>query len=259
MPEFEQILTQLPTEIATVLRQLSNNGRNISPRELLRIIAFLFASGSAYAELITQALVRLVMAGRLSGQTVLVAMRLWGAGEGASIAAGAVGGGAGGGGAAGAGGVAGGITAGAVITAVSAALFMLASIYLAYVWISEEIRKDIDHPTQGVPCTATGGDTTTVRETWSIGIGGKTAANRALKKAVADVAGSVTCGSDCDKPNHLCSPVPIVISVLPKSWLFWSTATVRYMGGCQCLPIPVTATGDPIGGGEEEEGTHTGD
>jgi len=240
MQEFEQILSRLPANIAEILRQLAADGKNISPRELLRLISFLFASGAAYAELITQALVRLVMAGKLSGETLLTAMRLWGAGEGASIVAGA------------GGGAAGGAAAGTLLATVAAALAMLVSIYIAYSWISEEVKKDIEFPPQGVPCAAVGGNTTKVRKLSRSGIGSKTSLQRALNAAVEDVARTVRCGTGCPQADHVCAPMPVIISAVPKYRVFWTTTDVLYLGACQCLPVPARAAGTP--GERREEG-----
>lgn len=243
MNEFEQILRQLPQNIATILRQLARDGKTMSPQEMLRLLSFLFASGAAYKELITQALVRLVMAGKLNGQTLLAGMRLWGAGQGASLSSTAVSGGGGGAGAAG------GMTAATLLATVAAALAMLAALYLAYKRISDEVKREINLPFQGVGCPSTGGNTTKIRKLYRRGSSQKNAVNNALAAAIADIAATVTCGTGCTQPGHSCVPNPVIVEIDPRSRLIYTTAYVSYMGACQCVPIPGAAAPAPAAPG----------
>ena len=84
---FDQIISTLPPNIQTILRQLAQGTTPLSARELLRLLAFLMASGAAYKDTIWAALIWLANAGKLEVPTLVEAATLMAEGEGASVVA----------------------------------------------------------------------------------------------------------------------------------------------------------------------------
>jgi len=257
--EYLQLLALLPANIQAIIRQLWEGGHNLSPRELLRLIYFLFAG--ANLEQIQRILVLLARLGRLSPGVLQEALALHAAGEGASVAAGgaaaggATAGGAAAGGATAGGATAGGVTAGgatvggaavgeggalagatagtALFATIAAILAALLAIALAAYTISSEVLTQIKFPGSGLRCQGGAGGGSTVWHIWRRAIGSRSAVQKAIDAAQKACERGGGCSGECASGS--CKPVASFIRLDPRYRVLWTTAHAYYICSCECV------------------------
>lgn len=244
MPEFEAIISSLPPDTQTILKQLAAGGAGLTGRELLGLLAKLTADATATQRAtIWRAVIWLANAGRIPLASLMEASSLMAAGETAGLTAAASGGGAGAGGAVvggGAGGAAaggGGALAGATLVAfIAALLFAAEAAAFAYYSISAEAGTRVTIAPSGPPCSGEGPNDV-VWSLWVRRIGSRTSYNAAIKAAMNHARKVMTCSGACsdDEDGPTCTPVAIPISVVPKNRFLWTTTNITYRVGCACL------------------------
>jgi hypothetical protein len=224
LQEFESILHRLPPAVVAILRLLFNEP--LSPQaaaRLLALVRLMIGGLGGEWELIRRALVLLARLGKLSPRAVLPVI---GTIE-AELAA--------------AGGPAAGAGAGALATA-AAVLAAVLAVAFAFWSIGSEILKEIELPADGQAC---GLDTeggvamaTGIRTLYARGIGGKTALQRAIDRAMeACNEDRGQCGGgECKSEECECRPTLALIDVDIRWRLFWRTAYISYVCPCACLP-----------------------
>lgn len=199
------------------MRQLWQNGRTLNPRELLRLIYFLFASGNITQ--IQRILILLGRLGRFAPGVLQAALELHAAGEGASIAAGS--------------GAGAGATAGtALFATIGAILVALLAIILAAYTITTEVLTEIEFSGSGLRCQGDGDDDPTEYHIWRRGIGSRTAVQRVVDVAQEHCERIGKCTGKCETGE--CKPVASFIRIDPRYRVFWTAAHAYYICSCQC-------------------------